>query len=232
MWGGSAVNTILYYNTEEYGGNPNVRETSCQYVCISPLERGTGNVLGNPTFVNQTERDLRITTGSPCIDAGLGGVTTHDLYGVPRPLDGNTNGVPKPDIGAYEFIHADSDSDGDSLSDQEELEIVGTDPTRSDSDGDGALDGHELVAGTDPLDASDTFRLHVARGALPEDPLRMEWNGIQGRFYQVQSAHSLTQEWTLLPGATSIPGSNRMIVITNALPTPQQQFYRIRVTLD
>jgi len=44
------------------------------------------------------------------------------------------------------------DHDGDGLSDAEELDVLGTHPGLADTDGDGALDGYEVVRGTDPLD--------------------------------------------------------------------------------
>lgn len=44
------------------------------------------------------------------------------------------------------------DTDGDGLTDDEELEL-GTDPANPDTDGDGVQDGGELNAGTDPLQA-------------------------------------------------------------------------------
>ncbi|MCF6239028.1 MAG: hypothetical protein L3J79_09535, partial [Candidatus Marinimicrobia bacterium] len=44
------------------------------------------------------------------------------------------------------------DSDGDGLTDGEEMNTYGTDPNNVDSDGDGESDGEELSNGTDPLD--------------------------------------------------------------------------------
>ena len=45
------------------------------------------------------------------------------------------------------------DTDGDGLSDREEVETTGTDPRERDADGDGVNDGHEVAAGTDPASA-------------------------------------------------------------------------------
>jgi len=46
---------------------------------------------------------------------------------------------------------AATDSDGDALTDAEEVDIYGTDPLVPDTDSDGVGDGAEVAAGTDPL---------------------------------------------------------------------------------
>jgi len=50
-----------------------------------------------------------------------------------------------------------ADSDGDGLSDSDEINIHGTNPTLADSDGDGSSDPEELTVGSDPNDAGDFF---------------------------------------------------------------------------
>ncbi|MCC5908780.1 MAG: OmpA family protein [Balneolaceae bacterium] len=47
------------------------------------------------------------------------------------------------------------DTDGDGLTDYEEIYVYGTDPLNPDTDGDGFSDGQEVEMGTDPLDPSD-----------------------------------------------------------------------------
>ena len=47
------------------------------------------------------------------------------------------------------------DSDGDGLSDEEEMNL-GTYPEFPDSDGDGFLDGEEVDAGSNPMDSGST----------------------------------------------------------------------------
>jgi hypothetical protein len=75
----------------------------------------SNNHTGNPTFVNEGTRDLRLGTGSTAIDAGgdLSPDVTDDFIGTPRP-----QGIDW-DIGAYEYNGADffvnktgDDSDG------------------------------------------------------------------------------------------------------------------------
>ena len=62
-------------------------------------------------------------------------------------------------------VPLDLDRDGLLLEDE-----YGTDPDNPDSDGDGHLDGEEVLAGTDPLDASD----HPYHGGYGKDPCRAD----------------------------------------------------------
>lgn len=48
------------------------------------------------------------------------------------------------------------DSDGDGLSNADEINIYGTDPNKFDTDGDGVGDGQEVFNGTNPLDPSSS----------------------------------------------------------------------------
>jgi len=60
------------------------------------------------------------------------------------------------------------DTDGDGLSDGEEVNEHGTDPLEADSDGDEWDDGEEVDDGTDPLDEAD----HPYSGGWPIDACR------------------------------------------------------------
>jgi parallel beta-helix repeat protein len=68
---------------------------------------GTGNINEWPFFVDPNGGDLRLSSGSPCIDKGsnaaVSGITT-DLDGNPRVLDGDDNGTDIVDMGAYEYM--------------------------------------------------------------------------------------------------------------------------------
>jgi len=75
---------------------------------------GGGNIDEDPMFVTPvdlssvptSDGNLRLQTGSPAIDAGdntyIAGIPT-DLDGEPRIVDGDMDGTPTVDMGAYEF---------------------------------------------------------------------------------------------------------------------------------
>jgi hypothetical protein len=56
----------------------------------------------------------------------------------------------------------DWDTDGDHLSDGDEVMIHGTNPLERDTDGDGVNDGEEVTWGSDPLDPEDTVELPLS----------------------------------------------------------------------
>ena len=72
---------------------------------------GSGNIPGDPLFVDAPNGNYLLFYNSPCIDAGdnavAQGITT-DLRGLPRPIHGTV------DMGAYEFgSFSDFDHDAD-----------------------------------------------------------------------------------------------------------------------
>lgn len=218
-----ARNCIIYTNTSDnfYGG-------SVSYSCTQPLPAGAGNITNIPGFVSS--KDYRLATNSPCIDAGWPVASiTNDLLGVARPLDGDNNTNAAWDMGAYEFLMEASDSDGDGLSDGQELNDTHTSLVCADTDGDCQTDWQEWVAGTDPLNYASVFAVQHLLPTMAGAGFAFEWLSYTGRFYSIYMSTNLLDGWPVSPLVT-IPGSGGQIGYTNPGSGPSR-FFRIKVDL-
>ncbi len=79
--------------------------------------------------------------------------------------DDDNDGVPDRTEDLLGSDPTREDSDGDGLSDGDEVNVHFTSPTEADTDGDGASDAAEVEAGTSPTDAAD-----VPEGTTPPAP--------------------------------------------------------------
>jgi hypothetical protein len=65
---------------------------------------GAGIIFGDPLLVDPATRDARLSFGSPCIDTGNpAAAPATDYFGTARPLDGDLDGIAKPDMGFHEY---------------------------------------------------------------------------------------------------------------------------------
>jgi hypothetical protein len=80
-----------------------VYNTGSNYIYISA---GATDIHVDPQFVDKPGGDFHLKSGSPCIDTGedsVNGLPQRDLEGEERVQDGNRDGTPVVDMGAFEY---------------------------------------------------------------------------------------------------------------------------------
>jgi len=119
----------------------------------------------DPLFVNVGSNDFRLEAGSPAIDAGNAlpacGISTC-LGGVAIPLDGDNDGSASFDIGPYEYVHPSADTDGDGMSDADEVQ-----------------------AGTSPTDVTSLLAISEITWGRVSRAIEVHWPSVSGRHYRV-----------------------------------------------
>jgi len=226
-------NCIVALNSAEMDGSDlfaNDLETVALDHCCIPTLAEPGSMTQDPQFVAPLSGNYRLMASSPCIDAGHNlGYPSLDVDRVGRPLVGWATGVVALiDIGAYEYVLLGSskDSDGDGLSDTNELYGLHTNPADSDSDHDGSNDGSEAYAGTDPLQAASVFALLGATKGAATGSLVLQWSSVTGKTYALNARTNL-----FLPFSNHVshlmahPPVNAYTVTVGSVPT---RFYEIQ----
>ena len=122
------TNCTFYGNTSELGGTINNTSTvititntivwgnntpddivtdvaiTVTYSNIEDGYDGDGNFSADPLFSFSDYNGLNLTQNSPCIDSGTNvNAPLFDIVGQIRPYDGNNDGIPDTDVGAYEW---------------------------------------------------------------------------------------------------------------------------------
>ena len=220
--------SIIFHNTPH-----DTDEVHSGY--LSCIGNGSGGYTytNEPRFVDLEGCDFRLQASSPLIDTTYvsSPIDALDYAGIPRPLDGNTNGLPASDIGAYEFIHTLADSDRDGLTDVAEIESIGTNPVNADSDEDGYSDQAEIITGSDPMtwNARETL-LHaqLAIATNIEQACALQWLGHTGRLYSVYYTLNLTGAW-MPTDFMAIPGIEGMMSYSPAYTT--SAYYAIQARM-
>jgi len=133
-------------------------------------------------------------------------------------------------IGDPTMIHAYPDQDADGLLDPEEA-YYGTAVTNTDTDADGQTDGEEVIAATDPLNATNCFSVTISLDDAGA-PVTT-WLGASGRVYTVKAAAGLPDgAWSNVPGFVDTPGAGDWMSHTNTGFDAAPRFFRVNVRLS
>jgi hypothetical protein len=233
VWGCTVSNSITYFNTAPSGAN----YTSSTFTnsCSTPLPVGTGNKAANPAFVNDANGNWQLRLDSPCIDAitNLPLTITNDLSLKPRPLDGNSDGLARFDMGAYEFDPQTADSNADGISDYWCIKY-GFDPfapaiADGNPDNDAFTTFQEWIADTNPTNGNSFFQIESI--AILPGSATIYFQSASNRVYTLYSSANLEAgSWAALPGRQNIPGTATLQSLTDTNGI-SPGYYRIRVAL-
>jgi len=114
------------------------------------------------------------------------------------------------------------DTDGDGLSDDSEDYLHKTEKNNPDSDYDGQNDGDEVVTGSDPLDANDSFGIDsITRYG---DITTIGWDGKSNINYNVWRGTNLLESFTNVNSRTPLEDGVQTYSETNNL---KKVFYKI-----
>ncbi|MBN1675807.1 MAG: hypothetical protein JXR37_32485 [Kiritimatiellae bacterium] len=136
----------------------------------------------------------------------------------PRPYDTDEDG---------ENNVTDADDDGDGLTDEQEW-LFGTSRVEANTDGDAHDDYQEWIAGTSGTDSGSVFEVSALDKGTG-DSIEIQWQGVAGRTYEVQSATNLVGTGVVwnTESTTNVTASGP---ITYGNPSPPVlHYYRITV---
>ena len=154
---------------------------------ITPNFTGNYTIPDDPLLFDPTGPGGVSGHGGDAFDLAMVGLTRARFVRITDPnlpsgIPGSSEGF---DLDAIVALHAEPllgpgqvDTDGDGLSDEAEVYLYHTDPTRPDTDGDGVPDGVEAATCRDPLSTSTApFFLPVLEMEVSQDdPTVWRWN--------------------------------------------------------
>lgn len=194
---------------------------------------GNGNLNADPLFASLASTNLHLRSGSPCIDAGtnMSLVVSNDFDGVPRPLDGNGDGSAAFDIGAFEFLLANADSNNDGIPDgwtwQYGLNPADPNVPNGNPDQDPHTTFQEWVADTNPTNASSHLRIGSMTAGLSNT---VSFLSSSNRQYTLFHTLQIPVTWSIVPGQSAIRGKGGMDSLTHTNPS-STGFYKVGVAV-
>ena len=225
--GGSAINSIVFFNVQGEVAD-NVLAASVTYSCAIPLPPGDGNLDSDPLFVDFNSGNFRLSSNSPCINAGFNETWMHgtlDLGGSLRVVG------PFVDLGAFEHPFTPLGIDSWWLY-ANGLSWDGT-ADLADADSDDFSNWAEWHAGTDPNDPSSRLAFDRSDLLSPPDGIGwiLKWSSIVGKTYSIdRSTNYSGGKFTFVPLVSGISGQMGHLTYTDRLANPIGiNVYRIRI---
>jgi hypothetical protein len=212
-------NCIVYYNAAPT--YPNYGSGMFNSCCTDPIPQvGTGNITTAPLFVDSAGGNLRLQSGSPCINAGDNSniVNSTDLDGRTRIVSGRV------DMGAYEFQGVGM---GEFIAWLQQYGLP-TDGSAdlADTDGDAMTNWQEWICGTDPTNSFSVLKMLAASHKL--SGITVSWQSVSGKTYCLERGADLLQHPALFPLQSNILGQAGMTSYTDTTATNAgPYFYRV-----
>jgi hypothetical protein len=208
---------------------------------LSSYRMGTSPGLGNFYRLRIPVEAIAPRTDT---NASLAGNTVYVVLRDASGVQGQTT-YTIPERGVAQRVNfgaAVGDSDGNGLPDAWEIARlggIGQDPN-ADGDGDGQSNLKEWIAGTNPLDANDAFKITILQGAGQIEvafvALRAEGSGYEGvsRFYSLESSPNAgSGPWSGLTNFIRVSGNNQVVRYGSPVSgTNSPRFYRGTVHLE
>jgi hypothetical protein len=219
------TNCIIYYNSAGTNANFNLGNYYIDHSCSLPSPgSGVGNITNAPAFVDFTGGDYHLQASSLCINSGNNSAvtTSTDADGNPRIAGGTV------DIGAYEF-QTPSSMLSYAWAQQYGFPTDGS-ADFADPDGDGMNNWQELVAGTNPTNATSVLAMVAAYPVSNFNWVIVKWQSVNTRNYYLLRSSNLSSPSVFSLVSSNITGQAGTTMVIDATATNSgPYFYRVGV---